>query len=302
MFDKVYFEKILRSVFDEFVTPSELGEAMAYSLFAGGKRFRPMLLLNVFDGLASGASPARRWTAELFACALECIHTYSLIHDDLPCMDDDDFRRGKPTLHKVFGEAIAVLAGDALLNLAYEICIKALSADLSEEAMRAFAVIANASGASGMVLGQAYDVRNIDDDEFYDNYEFEGMHDNSLERLRNTNILKTSKLIIAAITSGAMLARVQQQKLLLANQLGESVGMIFQITDDLIDINSNLENSGKSTGRDRCLRKVTFPELVGMDRTTEYLREVQNQAFVLTQNLGLETVGAEINKLIGRMK
>ncbi len=300
MFDKVLFEKKLRNVFDEFVQPSELNEAMAYSLFAGGKRFRPMLMINTFgDMCRSAVSPKRRMSVDLFACAIECIHTYSLIHDDLPSMDDDDFRRGKPTAHRVFGESLAILAGDALLNLAYEICIKAVSTDLCNETLQAASAIARASGASGMVLGQAYDIKNIEDDEGDEFYEQTG---NDFERIKNINILKTSKMISASIVAGAVLSGADRHAVAAAEQLGENIGLIFQITDDLIDIYSDKEISGKSTGRDRSLRKITLPAIFGVERTSEYLRELQKQALTATQYLGLDAVGIEINKLIGRKK
>ncbi len=228
-----------------------LVDSMDYSLRAGGKRLRPMLLLEVnrvLGGTQSKAMP--------FACALELIHTYSLIHDDLPAMDDDDLRRGKPTNHKVFGEALAILAGDALLNLAYEIMLEFIE---DKEGLKATRILAEASGSRGMVGGQSVDVLT------------EGL---SIEKdiLEYIHINKTSRLIQAALEMGATIAGGTKEEIEIFGRFGFHLGMAFQIKDDLLDIEGDEILFGKPIGSDLSSGKNTYPSIVGIDASKASLQ------------------------------
>ncbi len=221
-----------------------LVDSMDYSLKAGGKRLRPMLLLEANRVL--GGSKAK---AMPFACAIELIHTYSLIHDDLPAMDDDDLRRGKPTNHKVFGEALAILAGDALLNLAYEIMLESIE---DEDGLKASRILAESSGSRGMVGGQSVDVLT------------EGL---SIEKdiLEYIHINKTSRLIEAALEMGATIAGGSKEEIEIFGRFGFYLGMAFQIKDDLLDIEGDEILFGKPIGSDFSRGKNTYPSIVGID-------------------------------------
>jgi geranylgeranyl diphosphate synthase type II len=225
--------------------PKTIHEAMRYSIFAGGKRLRPIICLATAEVLG-----ARGDQALPLACAVECIHTYSLIHDDLPCMDNDDFRRGKPTSHKVFGEAIAVLAGDALLTIAFEIAAGCKSRPRYPHAaiIRELAV---ASGSQALIGGQVADA------------EGEGKKISPGE-LRYIHENKTAALITASIRLGAMSANATPAQLKRLTEFGRSLGLAFQVIDDILDVTQTSEKLGKSAGKDLKAQKATYPALLGM--------------------------------------
>lgn len=230
-------------------SPQRLAEAMAYSLLDGGKRLRPVLCLAFADAVAR-ASGGGGEPANDAACALECIHTYSLIHDDLPAMDDDDLRRGRPTNHKVFGEAMAILAGDALLTDAFTLLATGAPA---EQAVRGRLVgeLAGAAGAGGMVGGQVLDIAEDRPAE--------------LAYLTRLHRMKTGALIKAACRMGAIAGGASEDTLQAADTYGEAVGLAFQIADDVLDVTASAEAMGKPTGADAAAGRFTFPAVVGLE-------------------------------------
>ena len=242
-----------------------LYDAMTYSLSAGGKRIRPALLLAACEfagGEVKNALP--------YACAVEYIHTYSLIHDDLPAMDDDDTRRGKPTNHKEFGEAIAILAGDGLLSSAFEAMSKDLllyfdSAEQLKRRIRAFYEIAKGSGCRGMVAGQAADV------------EAEGKQC-SRELLDYIHVNKTAALIMAATRAGAYLGGADKDMTRDLSEYAENLGLAFQVADDILDRSGDEVEMGKKAGADSKRKKLTYPSLYGMEESREKLRELTELA------------------------
>jgi geranylgeranyl diphosphate synthase type II len=238
--------------------PPALGEAMAYSCLAPGKRFRPLLTL-----LAADACGATESVAMPAACAVEMIHAYSLVHDDLPSMDDDDFRRGRPTCHKRFGEALAILAGDALLTLAFEVLAKHIRP--AEIAGRCCGILAAAAGACQLVGGQADDVDP-------------STGDWSIERLESIHRRKTGALISAALRLGATVARANPEQQLALETFGNRLGLAFQIADDLLDIAGESEVSGSAPRRDEMLGKLTFPALLGVPASADRLRMLVDEA------------------------
>ena len=237
-------EEYLQEQFAEQAPWEDLYESMRYSLLAGGKRLRPILTLE-FARLAGA-----EWKNALpTACALELVHTYSLIHDDLPCMDDDDLRRGKPTNHKVYGETLAVLAGDALQPAAYELILSAdkLPVERRAECAR---ILAEASGCRGMVAGQVLDT----------------LHQPKAEaELRQVHSLKTGALIRAACEMGCVCGGTADALRAAARVYAENLGMAFQIRDDMLDVIGNADEFGKPIGSDREEGKVTFVDLLGLD-------------------------------------
>lgn len=227
--------------------PPTIHKAMRYSMFAGGKRLRPILCLA-----AAEACGGRESAAMPLACAVECIHTYSLIHDDLPCMDDDDFRRGKPTSHKVFGEGIAVLAGDALLTFAFELITRARATSRYSHA----ALLKDAAVAGGslfLIAGQVADL------------EGEGRK-TSHAQLRYIHERKTSALLTCSIRLGAMSANATSAQLRSLTQFGYNLGMAFQVIDDILDATKTSEQLGKTAGKDAKAGKATYPSILGMKR------------------------------------
>jgi geranylgeranyl diphosphate synthase type II len=241
--------------------PALIIEAVRYSVFAGGKRLRPILCLA-----AAEAAGGKKETILPAACALEMIHTYSLIHDDLPAMDNDDFRRGKPTSHKVFGEGIAILAGDALLTEAFRLlCDRERMPDVDpERTLRVVREIAEAAGFFGMVGGQVKDLlaegENVD-----------------LKTLYAIHRLKTGALILASLRTGAILAGAGEASLASLSDYGRRIGLAFQIVDDILNVEGDPALLGKGTGSDAARGKVTFPALMGVeasrDRAGELVRE-----------------------------
>lgn len=219
--------------------PPRLVEAARYSLFAGGKRLRPALALGACEMLLGDDTPALP-----AACALEMIHTYSLIHDDLPAMDNDDLRRGRPTSHRVFGEAAAILAGDALLTMAFDAAAEAGAGIVRE--------IAQAAGIAGMVGGQLLDM------------DAEG-RPVTLGELRCIHACKTGALIRAAVRCGALCGGANPEQLAALTLYGEHTGLAFQIADDILDVTGEAEKLGKNTGADAAHTKATYPGLLGLD-------------------------------------
>lgn len=235
-----------------------VSKAVRHSLLSGGKRIRPIILLEFYK-LFGGDDDC----AYNFACAIEMIHTYSLIHDDLPCMDDDDMRRGKPSCHKEFGEDIALLAGDALLTDAFGVASKTLGID-PERIVRAISYLSAAAGTSGMVGGQVIDLKNEDREDY-----------NLIYQMYS---LKTSGLIKAAAVCGAILAGADDEQINLCEKYGENVGIAFQIIDDFLDLNSNEEDLGKPTGSDEKNDKKTLIKVLGEDKARELAENLTAEA------------------------
>jgi geranylgeranyl diphosphate synthase type II len=243
-------EKALHGYFSEAADIVEpLKSAMGYSLFVGGKRLRPVLVLSANALL--GGDPQE---ATPLACAMEMIHTYSLIHDDLPAMDDDDLRRGKPTNHKVFGEGMAVLAGDGLLSYAFEIMLEnALRYPQNAAAhLRAIHRVAAGAGVYGMVGGQCMDLY------------CEGAEETSEEQLSFIHRNKTGAMIVAALTAGLELCSPSPEQAEALQAYGRDIGLAFQITDDILDIEGDVEKLGKNTGSDARAKKLTYPAMYGL--------------------------------------
>ena len=247
--------------------PPRLAEAMRYSVLAGGKRLRPVLALMAAE--ACGADPDVALPA---ACALELIHTYSLVHDDLPSMDDDDLRRGRPTCHKAFDEATAVLAGDALLTLAFEVV--AAHVRPAEAAARCVAALAEAAGPAGMVGGQMADLLA------------EGRTDGTAAALEAIHRRKTGALLRAALKLGALSAGADEATLRALDDYGQGVGLAFQIVDDLLDVQGDEAKLGKRVGKDSTLGKWTYPGFLGVEGSRERARQVADDAAAALAPLG----------------
>jgi len=244
--------------------PRRLVEAMEYSLLAGGKRLRPVLCL-AFAEAVRGGTPGT--AAEDSACALEYVHTYSLVHDDLPAMDDDDLRRGRPTNHKVFGEAMAILAGDALLTEAFALVAAGPEPQRAELASR----LARAAGAVGMVGGQVLDIA-----------EDRPAEEGYLTRLHR---MKTGALLQAACTLGVVAQGGTVAQVEAAERYGEAVGLAFQIADDLLDVTSSSEAMGKPTGADAAAGRHTFPALLGLEASRLRARALVEEALAAVRPL-----------------
>ncbi len=234
--------------------PARLHESMRYSVFAGGKRVRPILVIlacRAVGGADEAAMPA--------ACAIECIHTYSLIHDDLPAMDDDDLRRGRPSNHKAFDEATAVLSGDALLTVAFEIATgRSVNTVAAAKTVQELAVSA---GWAGMVGGQMADLQA------------EG-EEPSEDALRFIHKRKTGALIRAAVRCGAIAGEADDAQLAALTTYAEKVGLAFQIADDILDVTATSEQLGKTAGKDQSAEKLTFPAVLGLDRSRDEARQL----------------------------
>ncbi|KAJ4706907.1 Geranylgeranyl pyrophosphate synthase [Melia azedarach] len=240
--------------------PEKIHEAMRYSLLAGGKRVRPVLCLascELVGGDASSAMP--------MACALEMIHTMSLIHDDLPCMDNDGLRRGKPTNHKAFGEATAVLAGDALLSLAFE-HVAAKTTNISpDRVVRAIAELGSAVGSEGLVAGQIVDIAS------------EGT-EVSLSELEYIHVHKTARLLEAAAVCGAIIGGGNMIDVERVRKYARSIGLLFQVVDDILDVTKSSTELGKTAGKDLVTDKATYPKLMGLDNAKKFANELLAQA------------------------
>ncbi len=239
--------------------PATLHKAMRYSLFAGGKRLRPILCLAAAEACGGNVDDALP-----LACALECIHTYSLVHDDLPSMDNDDFRRGRPTCHKVFGDGIAVLAGDALLTVAFEIVSKAKPTP-SYDISTLLREIAVAAGSQKLIAGQVADLEAEGKKVKRDQLQF--IHEN-----------KTAAILKSSVRLGAMSANADARKLSAITRFGQRLGLAFQIIDDILDVTQTSEILGKSAGKDAAAKKATYPGVIGLQKSCEEARRLTRQA------------------------
>ena len=247
--------------------PATIHKAMRYSLFAGGKRLRPILCLAAAEacgGLTKSALP--------LACALECIHTYSMIHDDLPSMDNDDFRRGRPTCHKVFGDGIAILAGDALLTIAFEIAANA-SGWPRYDMRTILREIAVAAGSRKLIAGQVADL------------EGEGKAINRIQ-LRYIHENKTAALLATSVRLGAMSSNATPKQLTAISDFGYALGLAFQVIDDILDVTQTSEKLGKSAGKDVAARKATYPAVLGLEKSRAEAARLTRQAHAALDSLG----------------
>ena len=249
------------------VAPATIHKAMRYSLFAGGKRLRPVLCLA-----AAEACGGKTRAALPHACAVECIHTYSLIHDDLPSMDNDDLRRGRPTCHKVFGDGIAVLAGDALLTIAFEIATHAKPVS-RYDVRDIFREITVAAGSRRLIAGQVADL------------EAEGRRLNRAE-VRSIHENKTAALLTTSVRLGAMSANATARQLTAITGFGRTLGLAFQVIDDILDVTQTSEKLGKSAGKDLAAQKATYPAVIGLEKSRAEARRLTTQAHRALQSLG----------------
>lgn len=260
-----YLEQYLPS---EKEYPSIIFEAMRYSVFAGGKRLRPVLLLSACETLGGDTEKAIP-----FACAIEMIHSYSLIHDDLPAMDNDDYRRGMLTNHKKFGEDIAILAGDGLLHHAFEIMSDACVKYCSEKTVKAMQAIAHGAGVFGMLSGQVADVisegKQIDEKTMY------FIHKN-----------KTAAMLQGALKAGTLLAGGTEQQIKLMEQAGEKIGVAFQIADDILDVTSTFQELGKPVHSDEKNEKNTFVTMYGIEASQKMVQTLSEEAIAIFQTFG----------------
>lgn len=243
--------------------PLRIHEAMRYSLLAGGKRVRPVLCLSACElvgGSEAAAMPA--------ACAVEMIHTMSLIHDDLPCMDNDDLRRGKPTNHKVFGEDVAVLAGDALLSFSFEhVAVATAAAGVSApRILRAIGELARSIGSEGLVAGQVVDIDS------------EGAENVGLERLEFIHVHKTAALLEASVVLGAILGGGSDDEVERLRSFARCIGLLFQVVDDILDVTKSSQELGKTAGKDLVADKVTYPKLLGLEKSREFAGKLNADA------------------------
>jgi len=258
---KLTEECLKKYIPNESEIPASLHSAMRYALLAGGKRLRPALVQASYE--LFGGKPSE--SINLAMLSLEMLHTFSLIHDDLPCMDDDDFRRGKPTTHKVYGEAIAVLAGDALCIFAFELIAKTGNIAVVEE-------LAHSLGTKGMIGGQVIDT------------ESEGKPVD-LATVDYIHYHKTAALIEASLVIGALLANAVQEELSCIREFGKGIGLVFQIIDDILDIESSTEELGKDVGSDVKNGKATYPAVLGLDASKQKALELYNKSLKHLENL-----------------
>jgi geranylgeranyl diphosphate synthase, type II len=257
-------QKLIERALDRYLPkantkPATLHRAMRYSLFAGGKRLRPILCLA-----AAEACSGKIGNALPLACALECIHTYSLVHDDLPSMDDDDFRRGRPTCHKIFGDGIAILAGDALLTIAFEIVSNAKPTSRYDTSIL-LCEIAVAAGSQKLIAGQVADLEAEGKNVKRDQLQF--IHEN-----------KTAAILKSSVRLGAMSANADARKLSAITRFGQRLGLAFQIIDDILDVTQTSEILGKSAGKDVAAKKATYPAVIGLEKSRTEARRLTRQA------------------------
>ena len=266
-------QKLIDAALDKWVPgestpPENVHRAMRYSLFAGGKRVRPVLCIaaaRAVDGDPAGVENA--------ACTLELIHTYSLIHDDLPAMDDDDYRRGRLTCHKVFGEAMAILAGDALLTLAFQLLAQLPGVD-ADRKVRLIEELSIGSGTvGGMIAGQVFDI------------EGEGKNPTA-ELLETIHRAKTGALLRASLRMGAIYAGANDEELAALSCFGEHAGLAFQIVDDILDVEQSSEALGKTAGKDAAQKKITFPAVYGLERSRHMAEQQRVSAHKAVEMFG----------------
>lgn len=263
--------------------PKTIHKAMRYSLFAGGKRLRPILCLA-----AAEACGGKIDSALPLACALECIHTYSLIHDDLPSMDNDDFRRGRPTCHKVFGDGIAILAGDALLTIAFEIVARAKISGRYDMSIL-LREVAVAAGSQKLIAGQVADL------------EAEGRRVNRAQ-LRYIHENKTAAILATSVRLGAMSANANLKQLAAITKFGRALGLAFQVIDDILDVTQTSEKLGKSAGKDIAAHKATYPAVIGLEKSRAEAKRLTRQAHNALSIFGAkaETLHSLANYLLER--
>lgn len=257
----------------QVVYPEKVYEAMRYSLMAGGKRLRPILCLAAYEAICGERSEALR-VAMPTACAMEMVHTMSLIHDDLPAMDNDDYRRGKLTNHRVYGEDIAILAGDALLAYAFEFIADRTAGVPAERVISVVKRLGHAIAATGLVGGQVVDL------------ECEGKTDTTAETLTFIHMHKTAALLEACVTCGAVLAGASESDLARLSTYAKNIGLAFQIIDDILDMIATTEQLGKTAGKDVAAQKVTYPSLWGITTSQQKAEELVDVAKAELQSFG----------------
>lgn len=263
-------EQALQGFLDPVVTGTDrLHEAVRYSLFCGGKRLRPILAMAGAESVGARSEDVLR-----LACAVECIHTFSLIHDDLPAIDDDTMRRGSPTNHVVYGEAMAILAGDALLALAFELIADSRDALPPDRVLEALAIVARASGTQGMVGGQVADIEN------------EGRDDLDEPTVASIHARKTGALLTASLIGGACLGGASPAQMQALRQFGNEVGLAFQIIDDILDLEGDANKLGKPVGSDLKQDKATYPKVLGIDQSRTLAQEAAARAIAHLADFG----------------
>ncbi|GER51214.1 geranylgeranyl diphosphate synthase [Striga asiatica] len=241
--------------------PLRIHESMRYSLLAGGKRVRPVLCIAACE-LAGGDEA----TAMPAACAVEMIHTMSLMHDDLPCMDDDDLRRGKPTNHKIYGEDVAVLAGDALLAFSFEHMATATKGVPPERIVRVVGELARCIGSEGLVAGQVVDICS------------EGMSEVGLDHLEFIHLHKTAALLEGSVVLGAILGGANDEEVEKLRKFARCIGLLFQVVDDILDVTKSSDELGKTAGKDLVADKTTYPKLLGIEKSREFAERLNREA------------------------
>ncbi len=285
---RTHYEPVIQQEMAELISalsiPESLKESMHYSLQAGGKRIRPMLLLATMHEQGAAHPDALK-----VAAAIEMIHTYSLIHDDLPSMDNDDLRRGMPTNHNVFGEAVAILAGDALLTFSFGILAR-LEDVSAEDKVRLIDLLSTAAGAEGMVGGQVLDIEGEE-------------KQLTLEQLEQVHLLKTGALLTYSIISGAILAGANSEHLMALSTFGRHLGLAFQIQDDILDVTGTSEELGKTAGKDETSDKSTYPGILTLPKAKEKLDYHSQQALDAIAGLpGEQQLLKELTELIVQRK
>jgi len=250
--------------------PQSLHESMRYSVLGGGKRVRPLLAFAAGETVGAGAGRVER-----VACAVECIHAYSLVHDDLPCMDDDVLRRGKPTVHVQFGEATALLAGDSLQALAFQLITDVPLADRAEQQVEMVRLLAHACGSRGMAGGQAIDLDAVG-------------KQLELPQLEHMHVHKTGALIRASVMLGAYCGAGTAQQLDAMDHYAKAVGLAFQVVDDILDCEAPTATLGKTAGKDAAQGKPTYVSLMGLQRARDFAQELRDRAVAALKPLGDE--------------
>lgn len=282
--------EIVNQKLDEYLGifyPQKIFKSMKYTVLLPGKRLRPIMCLEsarLFGAEIQDALPA--------ACAIEMLHAQTLIHDDLPCMDNDDYRRGKLTNHKVFGEAIAVLAGDALLTFAPQIILKHSQNLGAEKLVKLMEEYFQAAGAFGVIAGQVMDIeaeKLYTPYQMYDADETEKYTDEDKELLHFIHLHKTSDLFKLALRSGAIIGNADDEKLNALTEFGEKMGIAFQIADDILDETSTFEQMGKTLGKDKAAGKLTYVTLYGLDKAKEDLNALIGECFKILDENGLKS-------------
>lgn len=266
---QIEVEKVLEEYTVRTGKPQSIFDSFNYSLFVGGKRIRPILIMESCRLLGGEVSDVHPLMA-----AMEMIHTYSLIHDDLPCMDDDELRRGKPTNHMVYGEATALLAGDSLLNLAYETMLRGAEGKENLPAyIRAVGIIAESAGVHGMIAGQVMDMESEGKEPDSEVLDF--IHDN-----------KTGAILRASVVSGAVAAGADGEVLENLKKYARAIGLMFQVVDDILDVVSDSETLGKNVGMDAERNKMTYPYVYGLERSYEKVDELLEEALEALEGFG----------------